>query len=407
KMKDIFPRIKLLMCSNSLDLTGAPLHQLEIALKLANDGIVEPIIFSVNDGELREIYQQHNIQVVVLDNPLEHIYQRDIYDEALASFAKQIKALNIDVMYINTLENFFMVDVAQMLNIPSVWNVHESEPWQTYFNRFGTEIAARALECFRYPYRIIFVADATRNRYLPLNSHHNFTVVHNGLDLQLLKSAAQKWSKQSARSTLEVKNDEIVILLLGTVCDRKGQHDLVKALSFIPEAESQKIKCFLVGDRPNLYSLKLHELLTELPEEIQQRVEIVKETPETAKYYQAADIFVCTSRVESFPRVILEAMAYDLPIVTTPVFGIVEQVKPNINGLFYTPDNPEELANVLTSLLIDEALRHRLADNSKYVLESLNTFAEMTETYGQIFREAYFYLDKLAHRDYGTDVRIN
>ncbi|NEP03752.1 MAG: glycosyltransferase, partial [Okeania sp. SIO4D6] len=41
KMKDIFPRIKLLMCSNSLDLTGAPLHQLEIALKLANDGIVE------------------------------------------------------------------------------------------------------------------------------------------------------------------------------------------------------------------------------------------------------------------------------------------------------------------------------------------------------------------------------
>ncbi|WP_366557823.1 glycosyltransferase [Okeania sp. SIO1I7] len=407
EMKDIFPRIKLLMCSNSLDLTGAPLHQLEIALKLADDGIVEPIIFSVNDGELREIYQQHNIQVVVLDNPLEHIYQRDIYDEALGSFAKEIKALNIDVMYINTLENFFMVDVAQMLNIPSVWNVHESEPWQTYFNRFGTEIAARALECFRYPYRVIFVADATRNRYLPLNSHHNFTVVHNGLDLQLLKSAAQKWSKQSARSTLEVKNDEIVILLLGTVCERKGQQDLVKALSFIPETESQKIKCFLVGDRPNLYSLKLHELLTELPEEIKQRVEIVKETPETAKYYLAADIFVCTSRVESFPRVILEAMAYNLPIITTPVFGIVEQVKPNVNGLFYTPDNPEELANVLTSLLTDEALRHRLADNSKYVLESLNTFAEMTETYGQIFREAYFSLDKLAHRDYGTYVRIN
>ncbi|WP_287275066.1 MULTISPECIES: glycosyltransferase [unclassified Okeania] len=68
-------------------------------------------------------------------------------------------------------------------------------------------------------------------------------------------------------------------------------------------------------------------------------------------------------------------MADNLSIVTTPLFSIVEQVKPNINGLFYTPDNPEELANVLTSLLTDEALRHRLADNSKYVLESLNTFA--------------------------------
>ena len=394
-VKEVFPRIKLLMCSNSLDLTGAPLHQLEIALKLADDGIVEPIIFSVNDGELREIYAQHNIQVVVKDNPLEHIYQRDAYDGALATFAQEIESLNIDVMYINTLENFFMIDVAQMLNIPSVWNVHESQPWQTYFSRFGTEIAARALECFRYPYRVIFVADATRNKYLPLNSHHNFTVVHNALDLELLKKAAAKWSRQEARSALGVKKDEIVILLLGTVCERKGQHDLVKALSFIPPAESQKIKCFLVGDRPNLYSLKLHELVKNLPEEIQQRVEIVPETPETAKYYQAADIFVCTSRIESFPRVILEAMAYNLPIVTTPVFGIVEQVKPNINGLFYTPDNPEELANVLMSLLTDEGFRQGLATNTKYVLESLNTFAEMIAAYAQIFCEAYFSSDKL------------
>ena len=390
-VKEAFPRIKMLMCSNSLELTGAPLHQLEIALKLAKDGIVEPIIFSVNDGELREIYQQQNIQVIVKDNPLEHIYKRDVYDSALTTFAQEIKSLNIDVMYINTLENFFMVDVAQMLNIPSVWNVHESQPWQTYFNRFGTEIAVRALECFRYPYRIIFVSDATRNKYLPLNSHHNFTVIHNGLDLELLKKASAKWSRQEARSVLGVKEDEIVILLLGTVCERKGQHDLIRALSFMPEEERQKIKCFLVGDRPNLYSLKLHELVKNLPEEVQQRVEIVGETSETAKYYQAADIFVCTSRIESFPRVILEAMAYSLPIVTTPVFGIVEQVKPNINGLFYTCDNPEELANVLMSLLTDEELRQRLAINAKYVLESLNTFAEMTKTYGQIFQEAYFY----------------
>ncbi|MGD1806919.1 glycosyltransferase [Dapis sp. BLCC M126] len=395
------PKIKLLMCSNSLDLTGAPLHQLEIALKLAKDGIVEPIIFSVNDGELREIYQQQNIQVIVKDNPLEHIYQRDAYDSALTTFAEEIKSLDIDVMYINTLENFFMVDVAQMLNIPSVWNVHESQPWQTYFNRFGNDIAARALECFRYPYRIIFVSDATRNKYLSLNSHHNFTVVHNGLDLDLLKKASAKWSRREARLALGIKKDEIVILLLGTVCERKGQHDLVKALSFMSEEERQKIKCFIVGDRPNLYSLKLHELVKSLPEEFQQKVEIVEETSETAKYYQAADIFVCTSRIESFPRVILEAMAYNLPIVTTPVFGIVEQVKQNINGLFYTPDNPEELANVLTSLLIDEELRQRLGGNAKYVLESLNTFAEMTETYGQIFQEAYFSLDKLADMEDG------
>jgi glycosyltransferase involved in cell wall biosynthesis len=130
-------------------------------------------------------------------------------------------------------------------------------------------------------------------------------------------------------------------------------------------------------------------MVNELPEKLQQRVSLVAETPETAKYYKAADIFVCTSRVESFPRVILEAMAYDLPIITTPVFGIKEQVRPGINGLFYTPEQPQELATSLLSLLEDHTLRQRFSENAQYVLKSLNTFAEMTEAYSQIFLAAY------------------
>ncbi|CBN58323.1 glycosyltransferase [Kamptonema sp. PCC 6506] len=379
-------RPKLLMCSNSLDFTGAPLHQYEIAVELFSKGIVEPVIFCTTDGPLREVYEQQGMKVIVRDNPLEHIYQRDAYDRAIRIFTKEVDSYNVDVIYVNTLENFFMVDVARELGISSVWNVHESDPWQTYFDRFGPEIAARALECFRFPYQVIFVADATRDRYWQLNSHHNFRVIHNGLDLSRLDRSG---NSDLARKSLGVEPGEVMMLLLGTVCDRKGQQDLVKALSYLPEKWHNRIRCFIVGNRPSLYSNKLTGMVSELPEELRQRVSLVSETPETAKYYQAADIFVCTSRVESFPRVILEAMAYDLPIVTTPVFGIREQVRPGINGLFYTPDRPEELAASLLSLLEDESLRHRLAENAKYVLESLNTFEEMTQDYGQIFCEAY------------------
>jgi O-antigen biosynthesis protein len=379
--------IKVLMFSNSLDFTGAPLHQYEIAVKLAKEGVIQPIVFCVSDGPLRQTYEQQGIEVIIHDNPLEHIYQRDAYDEAIDSFSKELKKLKVDAIYANTLENFFVVDAAQQIGVPTVWNVHESEPWQTYFNRFGSEIATRALECFRFPYKIIFVANATRDRYLPLNSHHNFTVIHNGLDLSRLDNSN---NHEFARNSLGVETEDVVILLLGTVCERKGQQDLVKALSLLPEKWHDRIRCFIVGDRPSIYSHKLAELVGELPKDLQQRVTVVPETSETGNYYQAADIFVCTSRIESFPRVILEAMACDLPIITTPVFGIKEQVRPGINGLFYTPDCPEELAAALNTLLEDPSLRQRLAENAKYVLESLNTFAEMTQAYGQIFREACF-----------------
>ncbi|MCZ0903189.1 glycosyltransferase family 4 protein, partial [Microcoleus sp. HI-ES] len=379
--------IRVLMCSNSLDFTGAPLHQYEIAVKLAAEGVIKPIVLCVTDGPLRQAYEQQGIEVIVRDNPLEHIYQRDAYDEAIRSFSTEIASLKVDAIYANTLENFFVVDAARQLGTPTVWNVHESEPWQTYFNRFGSEIAARALECFRFPYKVIFVADATRDRYLPLNSHHNFTVIHNGLDLSKLENSD---NSELARKTLGVAAEDVVILLLGTVCERKGQQDLVKALSLLPDKCHNKIRCFIVGDRPSIYSNKLAELVGELPAELRQRVTVVPETGETGKYYKAADIFVCTSRVESFPRVILEAMACDLPIVTSPVFGIKEQVRPGINGLFYTPDRPDELVAALISLLEDKSLRQQLAENAKYVLDSLNTFEEMTQAYAEIFCEAYF-----------------
>ncbi|MEK0180341.1 MAG: glycosyltransferase [Oscillatoriales cyanobacterium] len=387
KPNDCVYPVKVLMCSNSLDFTGAPLHQYEIAVKLAALGVIKPIVFCVSDGPLRQTYEQQGIEVIIYDNPLEHIYQRDAYDEAIENFSQEIKKLKVDAIYANTLENFFVVDAAQQIGIPTVWNVHESEPWQTYFNRFGSEIAARALECFRFPYKVIFVADATRDRYLPLNSHHNFTVIHNGLDLSRLDNSD---NPELARKSLGVEEEDVVILVLGTVCERKGQQDLVKALALVAEEWHDKIRCFIVGDRPSIYSNKLAELVSELPQKLRRRVTIVPETSETGKYYQAADIFVCTSRVESFPRVILEAMAWNLPIITTPVFGIKEQVRPGINGLFYTPDRPEELAASLHTLLEDKSWRQRLAENAKYVLKSLNTFEEMTQDYGQIFREAYF-----------------
>ncbi len=384
------PIPKVLMCSNALEYTGAPLHQFEIAVKLASEGKIEPVIFCVDDGPLRYAYEQQGIRVIVREHPLANLYQRETYDAAIQALGEELELEQFDVVYANTLENFLMIDCAQQKAVPCVWNIHESEPWQTYFDGLGSEIAARALECFQFPYRVIFVADATRNLYQSLNSDHNFTVIHNGLDIQRLLQASEQFTKTEARTTLNIAEDEIVILLLGTVCERKGQKDLVKALPLLSPQYHSKIRCFIVGDRPSLYSTELAQLVNQLSDTLKHRLTVVSETPETAQYFRAADIFVCTSRIESYPRVIMEAMGYNLPIITTPVFGIPEQVRPEINGLFYTPHQPEELAKCLTLLLEDQELRQQFAENSKYVLESLNTFEEMTQSYLEIFQESYF-----------------
>ena len=104
--------------------------------------------------------------------------------------------------------------------------------------------------------------------------------------------------------------------------------------------------------------------------------------------YAAADMFVCTSRIESAPRVLLEAMAFNLPIVSTSVFGIPEMVKDGVNALLYKPGEVEKLAGLLRSCIEEEDLRRRLAENSKAVLNSLPGFRQMLGDYATLIEQA-------------------
>jgi O-antigen biosynthesis protein len=162
----------------------------------------------------------------------------------------------------------------------------------------------------------------------------------------------------------------------------------VHAIGLLSVEARSRLRIFIVGDRASEYSARLHEEANALPPDIAARLTIVPETGEPHRYYHAADIAVCCSRIESYPRVILEAMAFGLPIITTPVFGIAEQVRDRVNGLFYKPGDALELANHLARLISDDTLRARLGANSLSVLESLPGIGDMLDGYGRLFREA-------------------
>jgi glycosyltransferase involved in cell wall biosynthesis len=74
----------------------------------------------------------------------------------------------------------------------------------------------------------------------------------------------------------------------------------------------------------------------------------------------AADIFVLPSRAENQPVSILEAMARGLPVVSTRVGAIPEQVIDGETGLLVDAANVDGLATALSALLDDQDLRHRM-----------------------------------------------
>jgi GT2 family glycosyltransferase len=381
--------VRVLMCAFNLNWEGAPYCQYEIATKLKEKGIIDPVIYSPTDGPLRQMYEAREIQVEVRQHPLTGLVGLSDYQERIAEFARQIKDWNVELVYGITVLTFYAIEAARSLDLPSIWNPRESEPWQTYFDFLPREIAHRALRCFGYPYKVIFDSNASRQAWQPLNSHHNFMTIHNGLDRERLDAALRQRPRDTARRKLKISSGELAVLLVGTVCERKGQIDLVEALGLLDDRLAKRIRCLIVGDRSGAYSERLRKAVSALPFSRRSRIKIIPETSDLALYYAAADIFVCCSRIESFPRVILEAMAVGLPIITTPVFGIAEQVQENVSALFYQPGDAGALAGAITRLLDDATLRQTLAANATPTLNGLIDFDAMIDAYGDVFREAW------------------
>jgi len=81
--------------------------------------------------------------------------------------------------------------------------------------------------------------------------------------------------------------------------------------------------------------------------------------------YARADIFVAPSLYENLPLRILEAMSCECAVVASNICAIPEAITNCENGMLISPGNIDELANVTTMLLEDDALRSRLGKNAR------------------------------------------
>lgn len=384
--------LRVLAITHNLNHEGAPNSAFEMISGLKKAGVIAPTVISPRTGPLASTYATAGIEVTVLECPYpdQNINDLSDYESNLAHLESQVNFEQFDVVYANTATTFWAIDAAHRAKVPSIWNIRESESWKSYYNNFPPAVAAQALECFSYPYRVVFVANSTRRRWSPIERMGNFDVIENGLDLKRLDEDVSHQDRQIARGKLNISNDAICLLCIGTVSARKGQHDLIQALKQLPDDVARKIKLYIVGARESEYTNALKELINTLPIDIQNSVILIPETDQTKDYWNAADIFILTSRLESYPRVILEAMAKGLPIISTPVYGVTEQVRKNINALFYSPGNIDELTMQIQLLVNDENFRKNLASNSREVLRGLPDYNEMLKQYGELFYGAYF-----------------
>jgi glycosyltransferase involved in cell wall biosynthesis len=104
--------------------------------------------------------------------------------------------------------------------------------------------------------------------------------------------------------------------------------------------------------------------------------------------YNESDIVVLPSYREGLPKVLLEAAAFSLPIVTTDVPGCREIVKDNCNGFIVEKKAVKSLSVAIETLVLDKNLRAEFGKNGRGRIEkefSLNKISqEIINLYNKI-----------------------
>ncbi len=80
--------------------------------------------------------------------------------------------------------------------------------------------------------------------------------------------------------------------------------------------------------------------------------------------YRSADLFLFPSTTETFGLVALEAMACGAPVIAARAGGVLDIVTEGVNGYYFDPDRPEEIAPLVRRLSENPALRNELAANA-------------------------------------------
>ncbi len=117
----------------------------------------------------------------------------------------------------------------------------------------------------------------------------------------------------------------------------------------------------LVGDGPELAAAR--RLASDLG--LQDRVEFLGHRHDVAELLSHAQVFALSSRSESFPMTVLEAMRARLPVIASSVGGISEAVVDGHTGLLVRIGSADAWADSLKHLLVDRETRGSMGANGR------------------------------------------
>lgn len=333
----------ILIQTHDLSLSGVPIIAHDQAQSLKDRGGFVTVI-AAKSGELLENYKSEQIPVIidslVLDSP-----------QAMGTLLS-----NFDIILAHTILAWRLVLTAKSLQIPVLWTIHEGD--------YGVNMARNdknIREALSLADQVIFPSQQTLEKYLEFSKGNNYVSIFLGVEIP----------PTFLRSPRIDQTDKLRIVHIGSVEHRKGQDVLIKAIKALPPHLKDNIDVSLIGrildDEYYQKQLKESAILPNvhwLGNLIQKQV---------WQQLSQSDVLVCSSRDETGPLVVYEAMCLGKAVLSTPVGAVPEIIQNGVNGMIFQKEDSGQLSNLLFELCLDRTLVEKLGGQALVTYEKILT----------------------------------
>ncbi len=340
---------------------GAPRVMLQVVRALREQSPAnEIVVFSTQGGEGEALLNELEIPVHLFPELSTERVDWETFHKKRREITALLKIYEVEQVFANTLDCFWMIDAARSLSLHRSWLIHESvDParWSPYLD---PRLRARFFQDLRCCDNLVFVSAATRDIFSQYRGDSECVVIPNGIAVTDLQRRSAVHSQQSARTLLEVPADRFVLTTIGTTTERKGQDIFLRALArLVAIYPEMPLHAFIVGAREGDFLDRLRQFVA--TNDLSAVVDFVPETSDVLPYVVASDAIVIASRNESSPLVALEAFALERPLISTTIFGLEELVGSG-RALTFSSEDVTGLVEKIRELYTTPSLRVTLVE---------------------------------------------
>lgn len=361
-------KLSIAMMIESVGLGGAEMVVLQLCEELRARGhTVHPVIPLGRDGWLLDQFRALGFDWHAYD--LRHPIDLGLPRRLAAALAER----NVETIHSHEFTtSVFGAPAARRLGVPQLITQHGN---QSLLDSRKRRMALRwAMKRSRH---VVAVSEATREHFETTLRLRPGTIrtIPNGIP-------ERAGDRDRTRAELGVAPDEILLLAVGSLTERKGHAILLDALARVHAAAPQlRWRLAIAGIGPEQQRLEEKRAA----HGFQDRVQLLGARNDVHDLQAAADIFVMPSLWEGLPLAILEAMFAGNAILASRTSGIPEAITDGANGLLVPPGDVDALAAALERLMADSDLRSSLGDAALADARRRFTIAAMTDAYEALY----------------------